>query len=529
MTFKELKLLPELTRAVDEMGYVQPSPIQEAAIPPVLAGRDLIGCAQTGTGKTAAFAIPMLQTLRGRVGKSHRPIRGLILTPTRELALQIKENFDLYGKYLSIRNTVIFGGVGQGPQVEALQRGVDILVATPGRLNDLCNQGHIDLSGVEIFVLDEADRMLDMGFIHDVRRVIDRLPKKRQTLLFSATMPQEIAELSRKILIDPARVEVTPQSSTVEAIEQRLYKVDKANKKLLLQQILSDRSLDSVLVFTNTKHGADRVVKELGRAGIAAMAIHGNKGQSARVKALESFKSGQIRVLVATDIAARGIDVSELSCVVNYELPNVPETYVHRIGRTGRAGRGGLAVSFCNFDELAYLKDIEKLIGKKVPVVEDHPWPMEIFEAAPKAVRPPRPPRAERQAATQRIAQPEGGKAPAEKKSAAVTAKPEKKPAPKEQTPKAAPRAEQMRLPKLERVGREMPLPQKEKETPPLPPPVQVAAPVKVDPALLRRFRSDPGRRPGFVVAVADGRRKPDRDRRQNAPERRGRQSRSGK
>ena len=303
MTFKELKLLPELTRAVDEMGYVQPSPIQEAAIPPVLAGRDLIGCAQTGTGKTAAFAIPMLQTLRDRVGRSHRPIRGLILTPTRELALQIKENFDLYGKYLPIRNTVIFGGVGQGPQVEALQRGVDILVATPGRLNDLCNQGHIDLSGVEIFVLDEADRMLDMGFIHDVRRVIDRLPKKRQTLLFSATMPQEIAELSRKILIDPVRVEVTPQSSTVEAIEQRLYKVDKANKKLLLQRVLEDRSLDSVLVFTNTKHGADRVVKELGRAGIAAMAIHGNKGQSARVKALESFKSGQIRVLVATDLS----------------------------------------------------------------------------------------------------------------------------------------------------------------------------------------------------------------------------------
>jgi len=526
MTFKELKLLPELTRAVDEMGYVQPSPIQEAAIPPVLAGRDLIGCAQTGTGKTAAFAIPMLQTLRDRVGRSHRPIRGLILTPTRELALQIKENFDLYGKYLPIRNTVIFGGVGQGPQVEALQRGVDILVATPGRLNDLCNQGHIDLSGVEIFVLDEADRMLDMGFIHDVRRVIDRLPKKRQTLLFSATMPQEIAELSRKILIDPVRVEVTPQSSTVEAIEQRLYKVDKANKKLLLQRVLEDRSLDSVLVFTNTKHGADRVVKELGRAGIAAMAIHGNKGQSARVKALESFKSGQIRVLVATDIAARGIDVNELSCVVNYELPNVPETYVHRIGRTGRAGRGGLAISFCNFDELAYLKDIEKLIGKKVPVVEDHPWPMEIFEATPKAVRQPRPPRAERQAAAKDASPEQKKKVPAEQKPAAAAKpgkKPEKKPAP---AVKAAPQApEPAKLPRLEQARRETPPPRREKETP-LPPPVQVASPVKVDPALLRRFRSDPGRRPGFVVAVADGRRKPDRDRRQTTPERRGGQSR---
>ena len=399
MTFQDLQLLPQLLRAVAEMGYAAPSPIQAQAIPPVLAGRDLIGCAQTGTGKTAAFAIPILQTLQSRVDKTHRPIRALVLTPTRELALQIKENFDLYGKYLPIRNTVIFGGVGQAPQVEALQRGVDALEATPRRLNDLCNQGHIDLTSIETFVLDEADRMLDMGFIHDVRKVIARLPKKRQTLLFSATMPQEIAELSQQILYKPVRVEVTPQSSTVEAIEQRVYKVDKANKKHLLQYILQDQSLDSVLVFTNTKHGADRVVKELGRAGIAAMAIHGNKGQTARVKALESFKSGAVRVLVATDIAARGIDVNELGCVINYELPNVPETYVHRIGRTGRAGRDGLAISFCNFDELAYLKDIEKLIGKKVPVAEDHPWPMEIFEATPKAVRPPRPPRAERQAA----------------------------------------------------------------------------------------------------------------------------------
>ena len=468
MTFQDLQLLPQLLRAVEEMGYAAPSPIQAQAIPPVLAGRDLIGCAQTGTGKTAAFAIPILQTLQGRVDKTHRPIRALVLTPTRELALQIKENFDLYGKYLPIRNTVIFGGVGQGPQVEALQRGVDVLVATPGRLNDLCNQGHIDLTGIETFVLDEADRMLDMGFIHDVRKVIARLPKKRQTLLFSATMPQEIAELSQQILYRPVRVEVTPQSSTVEAIEQRVYKVDKANKKHLLQYILQDQSLDSVLVFTNTKHGADRVVKELGRAGIAAMAIHGNKGQTARVKALESFKSGAVRILVATDIAARGIDVNELGCVINYELPNVPETYVHRIGRTGRAGHDGLAISFCNFDELAYLKDIEKLIGKKVPVVEDHPWPMEIFEATPKAVRPPRPPRAERQtvsAAKQVQKQPQPPQAP---KSPAV--------------PKEPPKA--------------IPIP-----APVFPQPVPAPQPP------VRRLSSDP--RPiGRLAASADGRRR---------------------
>ena len=398
MTFQELKLLPQLLRAVEEMGYQRPSPIQSQAIPPVLNGRDLIGCAQTGTGKTAAFAIPILQRLHGRVNGSHFPIRALVLTPTRELALQIKESFDQYGKYLKLRHTVIFGGVGQAPQVEALQKGVDILVATPGRLNDLCNQGFIDLAGIETFVLDEADRMLDMGFIHDVRKVIDKLPEKRQTLLFSATMPQEIAALSKKILRSPVRVEVTPQSSTVDAIEQRLYKVDKKNKKFLLRYILEDSSLDSVLVFTNTKHGADRVVRELGRAGVAAMSIHGNKGQTARIKALDSFKNGAIRVLAATDIAARGIDVSELAAVVNYELPNVPETYVHRIGRTGRAGRGGVAVSFCCVDELPCLKDIEKLIRKSVPVVENHPWPMEIFEPTPKKQREPRPPRTQRQA-----------------------------------------------------------------------------------------------------------------------------------
>ncbi len=506
MTFQQLNLLPALLDAVDELGYVRPSPIQAQAIPPVLKGRDLIGCAQTGTGKTAAFAIPILQRLHGHVSKRHTPIRALVLTPTRELALQIKESFDQYGKYLELRHTVIFGGVGQAPQVEALERGVDILVATPGRLNDLCNQGHIDLSGIETFVLDEADRMLDMGFIHDVRKVIARLPEKRQTLLFSATMPQEIAELSRTILVNPVRVEVTPQSSTVEAIEQRLYKVDKGNKKFLLQHVLQDESLDSVLVFTNTKHGADRVVKELGRAGIAAMAIHGNKGQSARIKALDSFKSGAIRVLVATDIAARGIDVNELAAVVNYELPNVPETYVHRIGRTGRAGRGGVAISFCNVDELAYLKDIEKLIKKQVPVVENHPWPMEIFELTPKKQREPRPPRAQRQQA-----QPKAQKAPP----------------PPAEPPLRAPRAPLPPQPGL-KAPRPVPVPPAPKAAKPGRP-VQPAAadeepviikiehpkatypPVPSRP-VMRKITSDPPRM-GRLAAFADGRRGGNRNR----------------
>ena len=491
MTFQELNLLPQLLKAVHEMDYAEPSPIQAAAIPPVLAGRDLIGCAQTGTGKTAAFAIPILQYLDRQLKKDRRPaakrpIRALVLTPTRELALQIKENFDLYGKYLPIRNTVIFGGVGQGPQVEALQKGVDVLTATPGRLNDLCSQGHIDLSRMEIFVLDEADRMLDMGFIHDVRKVIARLPEKRQTLLFSATMPQEIAELSRTILIDPVRVEVAPQSSTVDAIEQRLYKVDKGNKKFLLQHVLQEPSLDSVLVFTNTKHGADRVVKELGRAGIPAMAIHGNKGQTARIRALDSFKSGEIRVLVATDIAARGIDVNDLAAVVNYELPNVPETYVHRIGRTGRAGRSGIAISFCNYDELAYLKDIEKLIRKKIPVVEDHPWPMEILEATPKAARPPRPSRGERGS----TAKPAAARAARPARTAPVK-QPVQDP---EKRQRPAPRQEQKAQPigtvRLESVAA-------------LPIPAGVPVPV---PRPIRRISSEP-QQVGRVVAFADGRR----------------------
>lgn len=439
MTFAELDLISPLLAAAAELGYTEPSPIQAQAIPPVLAGRDLIGCAQTGTGKTAAFAMPILQHLAGsrppRGGA--RPIRALVLTPTRELALQIKQSFDDYGCHLKVRNTVIFGGVGQTPQVEALRAGVDVLVATPGRLNDLCSQGHIDLSRVEYFVLDEADRMLDMGFIHDVKKVLARLPDRRarQTLLFSATMPQEIEALARQILNDPVRVAVTPVSSTVDAIRQSVYKVDKPNKRHLLAWFLNQHpEHESVLVFTRTKHGADRVVKELAREGIQAMAIHGNKSQNARQTALSRFKSGEIRVLVATDIAARGIDITGLACVVNYELPNIPETYVHRIGRTGRAGRDGVAVSFCNFDELPYLKDIEKLIGKTIPEMPQHPWPMLILEPTPKAERPPRPGREPR---AQKPPKPQAS--PKAEPRPAAAPKPPRAPKP-EQGRKATPR-----------------------------------------------------------------------------------------
>ena len=389
MQFDELNLIAPLLRAVREMGYGEPTPIQRETIPPVLAGRDVLGCAQTGTGKTAAFALPILQRLSAE-RKQHagrRTIRALILTPTRELALQIFENFEGYGKGLPLRPCVIFGGVGQQPQVEALRRGVDILVATPGRLNDLIQQGHITLEHIEIFVLDEADRMLDMGFIHDVRKVIARLPQKRQTLLFSATMPPEVEKLALGILRDPASVKVDPVSSPVERIEQGLYLVDKANKKHLLAKLLGQPEVDSALVFTRTKHGADRVVRELSRAGIQARAIHGNKSQSARQQALSDFKSGRSRVLVATDIAARGIDVAGLSHVFNYDLPNEPEAYVHRIGRTGRAGMDGRAVSFCCMDEMKELAQIEKLLGHKLPRLESE-WPMEVLtESAPRPSR----------------------------------------------------------------------------------------------------------------------------------------------
>lgn len=387
MTFQDLPLQPAILKAVAEAGYTSPSPIQAGAIPSVLAGRDLLGCAQTGTGKTAAFALPILQNLSAQTPQ--RPcIRALILTPTRELALQIGDSFSAYGKHLKLRHTVIFGGVGQQPQVEALRRGVDILIACPGRLNDLIGQRLIDLSGIEIFVLDEADRMLDMGFIHDVKKVIAKLPRRRQTLLFSATMPKEIEELADSLLHDPAVVKVDPVSSTVDRIDQKLYFVEKKQKIELLAYLLQDKSIVNALVFSRTKHGADRIARLLNKAGITAAAIHGNKSQTARVNALEGFKAGKTRVLVATDIAARGIDISELSHVFNYDLPEVPETYVHRIGRTARAGADGVAISFCSTEEREYLAGIEKLNRKKIPVVTGHPWEG-MPPAQPQAVQQP--------------------------------------------------------------------------------------------------------------------------------------------
>lgn len=391
MEFKDLQLSPLLLKSLEKKGYTKPSPIQEEAIPYVLEGRDLLGCAQTGTGKTAAFALPAIQNLmeQPRNRRQKKPIRCLILTPTRELALQIAENIKEYGADTPIDGAVIFGGVSANPQIQALRRGIDILVATPGRLNDLIGQKEIDLSLVEIFVLDEADRMLDMGFIHDVRRVIALLPKKRQTLLFSATMPDEIKVLAAKLLHDPVKVEVTPVSSTVDLIDASLYYVDKANKRPLLVHLLKNEDITSTLVFTRTKHGADRVAKYLMKAGLSAAAIHGDKSQGARQTALSNFKSGRLNILVATDIAARGIDIEELSCVINFDLPNIPETYVHRIGRTGRAGLGGRAMSFCDIEEKDYVKSIEKLTGKTIPEIKNHPFPMEIFTVPPKTEAAP--------------------------------------------------------------------------------------------------------------------------------------------
>ena len=395
MTFKELNLSAPLLRAVQEAGYETPSPIQAAAIPPVLAGRDLMGCAQTGTGKTAAFALPMLDRLTANAPRRKGAVRALILTPTRELALQIGESFEAYGKYLKLRSTVIFGGVGQAPQVEALKKGVDILIACPGRLNDLIGQGFIDLSALEIFVLDEADRMLDMGFVHDVKKVIAKLPAQRQNLMFSATMPAEIEQLAAGILHDPAFVKVDPVSSTVDRIQQSLYYVEKGNKKLLLPWLIKNLQppVVNALVFSRTKHGADKIAKDLNKQGIPAAAIHGNKSQSARVAALEGFKAGKTKVLVATDIAARGIDISELSHVFNYDLPEVPETYVHRIGRTARAGADGTAVSFCAPEEKEYLAGIEKLNRRQIPVISGHPWdgvPAPVKAAPPVRGRKPK-------------------------------------------------------------------------------------------------------------------------------------------
>lgn len=382
MLFNDLKLIPPIQEALRNEGYTTPTDIQQQAIPHLLEGKDLIGCAQTGTGKTAAFAIPILQVLseEKRDFKAPKMIRALVLTPTRELAIQIGESFTVYGQYLGLKNSVIFGGVSQNPQTDQLKKGVDILIATPGRLLDLINQNYINLHHVKCFVLDEADRMLDMGLVVDVKRIISHLPKVRQTMLFSATMPAEISKLIDSILKDPVKVAVTPVSSTVDIIEQGVYFVGKKDKKLLLTHLLKDKSIRSVLVFSRTKHGADKIVKDLAKAKIQAVAIHGNKSQTARQLALNSFKAKKIRVLVATDIAARGIDVEELSHVINFDLPNIPETYVHRIGRTGRAGSGGVALSFCDVDEKPYLKDIQKLISKKIPVIEDHPYPLSTVE-----------------------------------------------------------------------------------------------------------------------------------------------------
>jgi ATP-dependent RNA helicase RhlE len=378
MSFEKLNLIEPILRALKAEGYTTPTPIQEQAIPILLERRDLLGCAQTGTGKTAAFAIPILQLLHQDelFVKGPQGIKTLILTPTRELAIQIGESFAAYGKFLRLRHTVIFGGVSQKSQTDALRAGVDILIATPGRLLDLMDQRFVHLQHVKMFVLDEADRMLDMGFIHDVKKIITKIPQKRQTLFFSATMPGEISKLAGTILTNPVKVEVTPVSSTANTIKQSLFFVEKSDKKSLLIHLLKDRAIETALIFTRTKHGADRVVKDLLRAGVQAEAIHGNKSQNARQRALSNFKLRKTRVLVATDIAARGIDVDDLSHVINYELPNIPETYVHRIGRTGRAGASGIALSFCDAEEKEFLRDIHKLIAKPIPVVEDHPYPM---------------------------------------------------------------------------------------------------------------------------------------------------------
>jgi len=380
MLFTDLQLIDPILKAIKGIGYETPTPIQQQSIPHILEGRDIFGAAQTGTGKTAAFAIPTLQILSREkwLENTNTGIKSLILTPTRELAIQIEENISLYGAGLSLTHAVIFWGVNQNSQVVKLKKWIDILVATPGRLIDLMGQWYIDLSKIEILILDEADRMLDMGFIHDVRKVLAAVPAKRQTLFFSATMPREIAHLADEILRDPVKVEVTPVSSTAEKVSQWVFFVQKSDKKNLLVTILQNKKMKQVLVFTRTKHGADRVVRELDKANISAQAIHGNKSQNHRQRALASFKSGKTRILIATDIAARGIDIDELMFVVNYDLSNEPETYVHRIGRTGRAGNEWVALSFCDQEEFEYLLDIEKLIGQKIRRMENHPYHIDI-------------------------------------------------------------------------------------------------------------------------------------------------------
>ena len=373
MSFESLNLIEPLQRAVREQGYTTPTPIQLQAVPPLLAGNDLLGCAQTGTGKTAAFSLPILQKLQQNRQPGPRRLRVLVLAPTRELALQIAESFETYGHYTPVAVAVIFGGVGQQPQVDRLRRGVDVLVATPGRLIDLMGQGHVRLGDIDTLVLDEADRMLDMGFVRDVKRIVERLPVRRQTMLFSATLAPEVVDLARGMLRDPVHVSVTPQATTVEKIKQSVYFVETGDKRPLLERLLRDPAIERAIVFTRTKHGADKVVKNLAAAEIEALALHGNKSQNQRVRALDAFKDGSVRVLVATDIAARGIDVEGISHVFNYDLPNIPDSYVHRIGRTARAGAEGMAVSFCAVDERPYLRDIERLIRQSVPVADAGP------------------------------------------------------------------------------------------------------------------------------------------------------------
>ena len=397
MDFQEFGLNEKILAAIEKEGYETPSPIQEQAIPLALEGRDILGCAQTGTGKTAAFALPILNRLaegEPRPQKGKRKIRALILTPTRELAAQIYDSFVSYGRYLKLKCAVVVGGVSQYLHRDVIANGTDVLVATPGRLLDYLGGKQVDISGIEVFVLDEADRMLDMGFVHDVDKIIEYLPERRQTLFFTATIPAEVDRLAKSMLHNPASVAVTPVSSTTELTEQSVYMTDRVHKPELLIELLErDPSKESVLVFSRTKYGADKLVKKLKQANISALAIHGDKSQGARQNALSGLKTGKIRVLVATDIAARGIDIDSLSLVVNYELPNVPETYVHRIGRTGRAGKTGEAISFCDIDEKEYLRDIEKLIKKKIRVVEDNPYPMTVFEKSPPKQQQPRPDR----------------------------------------------------------------------------------------------------------------------------------------
>ncbi len=374
MTFSDLGIIPPILKALQAQGYSHPTPIQTKAVPLLLAGKDLLGCAQTGTGKTAAFAIPIIQKIHLDRQKGPRKIRALVVTPTRELALQIGESFSQYGKFTSVRNTVVFGGVKQGSQTKALQRGIDVLIATPGRLLDLIGQGFISLTHIQYAVLDEADHMLDMGFIHDIRKIVALLPSPRQSLFFSATMPPEIVKLSGKILGNPEKITIRPQQTTAELVDQAMFFVAKKDKSRLLTHILKSEKHDSVLVFSRTKHGANKIVKVLSKHHIAARAIHGNKSQAARQRALASFKDRETHVLVATDIAARGIDVDKLALVVNYDLPNVPETYVHRIGRTGRAQESGIALSFCSPEERICLRDIQKLLKEDIRVIENHPF-----------------------------------------------------------------------------------------------------------------------------------------------------------